>query len=91
MNSRGATSLMRAESPRRASTSRVRSFSTIEIACSKGARSWQLRAAISLAQLLGRHGRSEEARGPLGEIYASFTEGFETGDLREAKALLDRP
>ena len=63
----------------------------IDIARSQGARSWQLRAAISLAQLLGRHGSSEEARGLLGAIYASFTEGFETGDLREAKELLDRP
>ena len=63
----------------------------IDIARSQGARSWQLRAAISLARLLGRHGSSEEARGLLREMYASFTEGFETGDLREAKALLDRP
>jgi adenylate cyclase len=45
---------------------------------------------MSLARLLERRGRLEEARGSLGEIYASFTEGFDTGDLREAKALLDR-
>ena len=63
---------------------------SIDIARSQGAWSWQLRAAMSLARLLEQHGRVEEARGSLGEIYASFTEGFDTGDLREAKALLDR-
>jgi predicted ATPase len=42
------------------------------------------------ARLLERHGRGKEAREPLGKIYASLTEGFDTGDLLEAKALLAR-
>jgi predicted ATPase len=51
--------------------------------------SWELRAAISLARLLARQDRGEEARSILEATYTWFTEGFDTGDLREAKALLD--
>jgi adenylate cyclase len=43
---------------------------------------------MSLARLLASHGRCEEARKMLGEIYGWFTEGFGTADLKEAKALL---
>ncbi len=43
----------------------------------------------SLARLLAGAGRREEARRELGAVYASFTEGFGTADLRAAKALLD--
>lgn len=60
-----------------------------EIARSQGARSWELRAGTSLARLWQRRGKREEARGLLGEVYAWFTEGFDTADLKEAKALLD--
>ncbi|MGC1191777.1 MAG: adenylate/guanylate cyclase domain-containing protein [Candidatus Binatus sp.] len=61
----------------------------IEIALRQEARSWELRAATSLARLLSRSGRRDQARATLAPVFAQFTEGFETGDLREAKALLE--
>ena len=45
---------------------------------------------MSLARLLAMQGRRDEARAMLAEIYGWFTEGFDTADLREAKALLDK-
>jgi tetratricopeptide (TPR) repeat protein len=54
-----------------------------------GAKSPQLRATASLARLLRDTGRREEAHAMLVEIHGWFTEGFDTADLREAKALLD--
>ena len=51
--------------------------------------SWELRAATSLARLMGDHGRSAEATALLQPVYARFTEGFDTTDLKAAKALLD--
>jgi predicted ATPase len=53
------------------------------------AKSWELRAATSMAQLWRQHGRSDEARALLEPVYGWFTEGFDTADLIEAKALLD--
>ena len=44
---------------------------------------------MSLARLLAKQGRRDEARAMLGEIYDWFTEGFDTADLKDAKALLD--
>src|SRR5262249_15514365 len=61
----------------------------IEIAQSQGAKSFELRAATSLARLLRNQGQPAPARALLASLYASFTEGFDTGDLVEAKALLD--
>jgi class 3 adenylate cyclase/tetratricopeptide (TPR) repeat protein len=61
----------------------------IDVARSQQAKSWELRAATSLARLLARQDRREEARSILAATYAWFTEGFDTGDLREAKLLLD--
>ena len=55
----------------------------------QGAKSRELRAATSLARLLARQGRREEARGLLAPVYGWFTEGFDSADLKEAKALLD--
>ena len=55
----------------------------------QGARLWELRAAVSLARLLARTERRDEARAILAEIYHWFTEGFDTADLKDAKALLD--
>ena len=66
------------------------SFRTaIEIARRQSARSAELRAATSLARLLAKHGRRDEARAMLAQIYGWFTEGFDTADLKDAKALLD--
>jgi predicted ATPase len=53
------------------------------------ARSLELRAATSLARLLTQQGRRDEARARLAEIYQWFTEGFDTADLKTAKALLN--
>jgi len=61
----------------------------IKIAQQQQAKSWELRAAMSLARLYQNQGKKEEARGLLAEIYDRFTEGFETADLREAKAMLE--
>jgi tetratricopeptide (TPR) repeat protein len=61
----------------------------IEIARRQGAKSWELRATTSLARLLARRGRRNEGRAMLTEIYGWFTEGFDTADLKDAKALLD--
>jgi predicted ATPase len=60
----------------------------IDVARSQEARSWQLRATISLARLWKNRGRAEQARRILAEIYGWFTEGFESRDLQEAEALL---
>jgi predicted ATPase len=60
----------------------------IEIARRQSAKSLKLRATTSLARLLASQGRREEARAMLAEIYGWFTEGFDTGDLIDARALL---
>jgi predicted ATPase len=62
--------------------------SAIDIARRQGARLFELRAAASLARLLRKQGKSEDARAMLAEIYNWFTEGFEFADLKEARALL---
>jgi predicted ATPase len=61
----------------------------LSIAEEQGAKLWQLRAAASLARLWGEQGRRAEARELLAPTYGWFTEGFDTADLKEAKALLD--
>jgi DNA-binding winged helix-turn-helix (wHTH) protein/predicted ATPase len=61
-----------------------------EIAEQQQARSWELRAVTSLARLYRQQGKREQARTLLAEIYERFTEGFDTADLRAAKALLDQ-
>jgi predicted ATPase len=61
----------------------------IEVAQHQKAKWWELRATTSLARLLSSLGRRDEARTTLAEIYGWFTEGFDTADLTEAKALLD--
>jgi predicted ATPase len=60
----------------------------IEIARRQSARSAELRATTSLARLLAKQGRRDEARAMLADIYGWFTEGFDTADLKNAKALL---
>jgi tetratricopeptide (TPR) repeat protein len=61
----------------------------IEVARRRGERSFELRAATSLARLLADRGAREPARQVLAPVYAAFTEGFATADLRSARALLD--
>ena len=61
----------------------------LSIAREQEAKLWELRAAVSLAQLRRDQGRRAEARDLLAPVYGWFTEGFATPDLKEAKALLD--
>src|SRR5262245_620809 len=60
----------------------------LAIARQQGAQAWELRAATSLGRLLGRRGRRDEARQILGDVYGRFTEGLDTVNLVEARALL---
>jgi predicted ATPase len=59
------------------------------VARAQQARSLELRAAGDLARLWAEQGRRNEARDLLAQVYGWFTEGFDTTDLKEAKALLD--
>jgi hypothetical protein len=61
----------------------------LSIAEEQGAKLWELRAAASLARLRRDQGSHAEARDLLAPVYGWFTEGFDTPDLKEAKALLD--
>jgi predicted ATPase len=60
-----------------------------EIARTQSAKMWELRATTSLARLLVSQGHRDEAHAMLAEIYGWYTEGFDTADLKDAKALLD--
>jgi predicted ATPase len=62
----------------------------IEIARHQQAKWWELRATVSLARLLAKQDRFDEARTMLTDVYNWFTEGFDTADLKDAKALLDQ-
>ncbi|MFL5266190.1 MAG: tetratricopeptide repeat protein, partial [Stellaceae bacterium] len=61
----------------------------LSIAEEQEAKLWELRASVSLARLRRDQGRRAEARNLLAPVYGWFTEGFDTPDLKEAKALLD--
>ena len=62
----------------------------LAIAEEQEAKLWELRAATSLARLWGDQARPAEACDLLAPVYGWFTEGFDTADLKEAKALLDQ-
>jgi predicted ATPase/class 3 adenylate cyclase len=62
---------------------------TIAVARRMGSKAFELRATTSLARLLARHDKRDEARAMLADIYNWFTEGFDTADLKDAKMLLD--
>jgi predicted ATPase len=61
----------------------------LAVARQQQAKSWELRAAMSMARLWRDHGKRNEARELLAPVYGWFTEGFDTRDLKEAKGLLD--
>jgi predicted ATPase len=61
----------------------------LAVARAQQAKSWELRAAMSMARLKRDQGKRDEARNLLAPVYGWFTEGFDTLDLKEAKALLD--
>jgi predicted ATPase len=60
-----------------------------DIARRQQAKSWELRAASSLARLWRQQGKATDARDVLAPVYHWFTEGFDTADLQQAKALLE--
>jgi DNA-binding SARP family transcriptional activator/tetratricopeptide (TPR) repeat protein len=82
---RGEILLMQGEEPK-AEASFVKA---IQVAQQQSAKSWELRASISLARLWMKRDKMDEARQLLAEIYNWFTEGFDTPDLKEAQALLE--
>ena len=61
----------------------------LAVARKQEAKSWELRAAMSMARLWRDQGKRDEARELLAPVYGWFTEGFDTLDLKEAKALLE--
>jgi predicted ATPase len=61
----------------------------LAVANRQSARTFELRAAMSMAQLWRDQGRRDEARELLAPVYSWFTEGFDTSDLKQAKALLN--
>jgi predicted ATPase len=64
-------------------------YQALAVARRQSAKFWELRAATSLARLWRDRGKREEARELLAPVYGWFTEGFDTRDLKDAKALLD--
>ena len=62
---------------------------SIALAQKHGARAWELRSTMSLARMLRTRGEHTAARKLLAPIYGWFTEGFDTADLKDAKALLE--
>ena len=65
------------------------SITPLTIAQNQQAKSFELRAATSLARLWQQQGKRQEAHDLLAPVYHWFTEGFDTADLKDAKALLD--
>jgi predicted ATPase len=61
----------------------------LAVARRQSAKFWELRAALDLARLWRDQGRPQQARELLAPVYGWFTEGFDTLDLKDAKALLD--
>ena len=62
----------------------------IGVARRMGSKAFELRATTSLARMLNKQGKRDEARAMLAGIYNQFTEGFDTADLKDAKAILDQ-
>jgi predicted ATPase len=62
----------------------------LAVAREQSTRGFELRAAVSLARLLSEQGHRSDARSLLGPVYGRFTEGFDTPELKQAKALLDK-
>jgi predicted ATPase len=62
----------------------------LAVAREQQAKSWELRAAMSMARLWRDQGKWQQARELLAPVYGRFTKGFDTRDLKEAKVLLDR-
>jgi predicted ATPase len=78
-----------AQNPKDVSRAEADIRRAIGIAQSQHAKSQELRAVMSLSRLWQRRGQRDQARKLLAEIYGWFTEGFDTADLKVAKALLE--
>src|SRR3984893_13810062 len=77
-------------SPERDAAKAERYFErALAVARQQQAKSWELRAAMSMARLWRDQGKTQQARELLAPVYDWFTEGFDTLDLKEAKSLLD--
>jgi predicted ATPase len=76
-------------SPLDAAKAEVSFERALALAHKQQAKAWELRAALGLARLWRDQGKRQQARDLLAPVYGWFTEGFETLDLKEAKALLD--
>jgi predicted ATPase len=92
---RGELLLARADTRRRVQGTRQKQAEAetcfqqaLAVARSQQAKSYELRAAMSLARLWQQQGKCQEAHALLAPVYGWFTEGFDTADLQEAKALL---
>ena len=81
--------LLLARSARNINKAESAFLEALEVARGQEAKSLELRAATSLARLWGENKKRAEAHELLAPIYGWFTEGFDTADLKEAKALLD--
>ena len=80
--------LLLAESPDQVVAAEECFRQAIEMARRQQSRAWELRATMSLARLWRRQGRRDDARGALVAVYGTYTEGFTTPDLVDAKAVL---
>jgi predicted ATPase len=81
--------LLLAESPDQIPAAEACFLRSIETARLHGSKGWELRATMGLARLWQRQGRRDDARDALASVFSSYTEGFTTPDLIEARALLD--
>ncbi len=79
-----------AQDPKRLTESESTYRNAIDVARQQGAKAGELRAATGFARLMAHRGKMREARETLAPVYGWFTEGFDTPDLKEAKALLDQ-
>jgi class 3 adenylate cyclase/predicted ATPase len=80
--------LLLAQSPRQTAEAEACFCHALDVARSQEAKSWELRTATSLARLWQQQGKRQEAQDLLAPVYNWFTEGFDTADLQDAKALL---
>jgi len=86
--SRSAASVWRRPQPE-ATKAELYLHRALVVSRKQKAKSWELRAAMSLARLWRDQGKLQQARELLAPVYGGFTEGFDTRDLQDAKVLLD--
>ena len=87
---RTAGQIVLRSSKRDATTAQKYFERALDVARQQQAKSWELRAAMSLARLWRDQGKVQQAREQLAPVYGWFTEGFDTRDLKDAKVLLEQ-